>query len=133
VARRIAGALVAALVVGAAGTAAAFGADQSRTPVKQPKLSSELAQVLAAELQHGRGLAAARERGLQVVGNSIRVVVESNGTRVAVSSAVQSVGGRFEAWHAGLAQALVAPGALGRLSRAAAVAYVRAPHRLVPQ
>jgi hypothetical protein len=101
--------------------------------VKQPKLSAELAQVLRAELENGRGLAVARAKGLQVVGGRIRVVVEARGTRSAVSAALRATGAKLEAWHAGLAQALVAPRMLGTLSRATAVAQVRRPQRVVTQ
>lgn len=98
-----------------------------RTTVKWAKLSSDLGQVVRAQRASGRGLATARATGLRVVGERIRVVVEARGARAAAVSAVLAAGGKVEAQHASLVQALVGPGALARLADSTAVAFVRAP------
>jgi hypothetical protein len=124
--------VVAGAVLGSAGAESNIHAPRPRAAVAWTKLSSDLAQVLRAERGHGRGVAVARTSGLAVVGGRVRVVVVIRTSRRAVASAVLGLGGKVEAEHATLVQALVAPSALARLSRAAAVGYVRAPHRLVP-
>jgi hypothetical protein len=124
--------MIVTLVVSAVLTASAV-ASRSPLPAKTAKLAPALTRVFRAEVDQGRGAAVAREQGLQVVRGRVRVVIEANGTRAAVASAVRTSGGAVEAWHAGLTQALVPPRALGPLSRSAAVAYVRAPLRLVTQ
>ncbi|HEX5583166.1 MAG TPA: hypothetical protein VFX08_05750 [Gaiella sp.] len=136
IASRRAAFLVAIVVAGGTlGTAlAATNGPSPRPPTaaaKWGKLSSDLAQVLRAERRHGRGLAVARTSGLAVVGGRVRVVVVSRTSRRAVVSAVLGIGGKIEAEHATLVQALVPPGALARLTRAASVGYVRGPHRPV--
>ena len=98
-----------------------------RTTVKWAKLSSDLGQVVRAQRTSRRGLATARAAGLRVVGDRIRVVVEARSSRAAAVSAVLATGGKVEAQHASLVQALVGPGALARLADSSAVAYVRAP------
>lgn len=98
-----------------------------RPTVKWAKLSSDLGQVVRAQRTSGRGLATARAAGLRVIGERIRVVVEARGTRAAAVSAVLATGGKVEAQHASLVQALVGPGVLARLADSSAVAYVRAP------
>jgi hypothetical protein len=127
------GAFTLVALVATASLAASAAATRSPLPAKTAKLAPELTRVFRAEVDQGRGAAVAREQGLQVVRGRIRVVVEANGTRAAVASAVRTTGGAVEAWHAGLTQALVPPRALGPLSRSAAVAYIRAPKRLVVQ
>lgn len=129
--RRIA-ALVAVIVAGSAlaGAQAATNGDDLRVPprpVKWAKLSSNLATVLRAQLESGRGLAVARSSGLRVANGRVLVVVEARGARSSAAAAVVAVRGRVVATYADLVQALVAPGALGALSRSAAVAYVRTP------
>jgi hypothetical protein len=112
----------------------ATGGDDLRAPtrtVKWAKLSSELAQVLRAQQSEGRGLVVARGLGLAVANGRIRVVVESRASRTVAVSVVVSSGGKVEATHANLVQAMIAPAGLAKLSSATAVAFVRAPRRAV--
>jgi len=127
-----AAALVAIVLAGGvlAVARAVSGDDGPRSPqtVKWAKLSSSLAAVLRAELSGGRGLEVARASGLRVRDGRVLVVVEARRTRSAATAAVLAVRGRVVAAHANLVQALVAPRALGPLSRSTAVAFVRAPN-----
>ena len=131
-------ALVAVVVAGSAlaGAHAATNGDDLRVPprpVKWAKLSSHLASVLRAQLDSGRGLAVARSSGLRVTNGRVLVVVEARAARSSAAAAVVAVRGRVVATHADLVQALVAPGALGALSRSDAVAYVRTPASPITQ
>lgn len=122
--------IVIAAAAAALGAGTACAGDGSRATMPRgttPKLANQLATVARAERTSGTGLATARSLGLVVRSSRVRVVVLASGLRAAAVTAVVAVGGKVEAQHATLVQALVAPATLERLARANAVRYVRTP------
>lgn len=119
--------LLLGLVLVAAQTATSDDNVRAPRPVKWAKLSSGLAAVARAERDGGRGLQVARANGMRIQDGRVLVVVEAQTTRSKAVAAVVAVRGVVVAAHAELVQAYVAPGALLRLTRAVAVAYVRTP------
>ena len=97
---------------------------------KHPKLDSQLlATGTAAEGIGGvaDGLRVAREHGLALSGNSIRVVVTGASGRSAARLAIGTVGGRVDGEYANLVQAYVPVVALRKLADLAIVSYVGLP------
>lgn len=123
--------LAAVGAIGGAVATATTGDSLPRRGASWAKLSSDLAAVYRAQLDNKSGLAEARERRLVVREGRVRVVVQAVASPTGARRAVLAAGGTVEASHADLVQALVSPAALGPLSRASAVKYVRAPHMAV--
>ena len=95
-------------------------------------LAAPLSDVARAQRDSGRGIERAREIGLEVEGQRLRVVVEERGGRSGAATVVTGAGGDVEATYEGLLQALVPPAALEAIARASPVSYVRPPHGVFP-
>ena len=102
---------------------------------RHPKLDSQLAAVIQSDSDRGpeTALAEARGRGLDVVDNRIRVVIESvPGSGAGARAAASAAGGEVEAEYANLIQAVLPIQALERVAGDADVRYVRPPFHAEP-
>ena len=105
-------------------------------PQHPPHLDSRLARVLEAFEQGGaaEANAKAKESGLELHGDRVRVIVEtSQGTGDEAAAAARHLGATVEGNYDGLVQALVPLAALDALARTGPSQLVRPPLKAIPE